>query len=286
MSESAAAEQHPSIGLLHPGEMGAAVGGCLVAAGLTVGWASERRSPASRERAERAGLADLGRVSALASASDVLLSICPPGAAEQLARSVRGFAGIYVDANAVSPATAERIAGTIQSGGGIYVDGGIVGPPPGPERPTRLYLSGAAAPGISRLFAGTPVEAPVLAGAPTAASALKMAYAAWTKGSSALLLAVVATAGSHGVLDDLVGEWDHSLPALAERARTAARSAARKGWRWSAEMEEVASTFAAAGQPSGFHLAAAELFGRVPRTDEALTGDALATVVAALRART
>jgi len=40
--------------------------------------------------------------------------------------------------------------------------------------------------------------------------------------------------------------------------------AAAKGWRWIAEMEEIAATFAAAGQPDGFHLAAAEVFASPP----------------------
>jgi hypothetical protein len=48
--------------------------------------------------------------------------------------------------------------------------------------------------------------------------------------------------------------------AAADRLRHAERSAAAKGWRWSGEMEEIADTFAAAGEPDGFHRAAAEVY--------------------------
>ncbi len=48
------------IGLLHPGEMGAAVGGCLAGLGHTVRWASAGRGAATAARARHAGLADAG----------------------------------------------------------------------------------------------------------------------------------------------------------------------------------------------------------------------------------
>jgi hypothetical protein len=87
-----------------------------------------------------------------------------------------------------------------------------------------------------------------------------MAYAAWTKGTAALLLAVRSLARSEGVEPALLEEWSLSLPELPDRSVQAARSAAIKGWRWVGEMEEVAATFAAAGLPDGFHQAAAEVF--------------------------
>ncbi len=49
-------------------------------------------------------------------------------------------------------------------------------------------------------------------------------------------------------------------PELFERLAAAERSAATKGWRWVGEMEEIADTFAAAGEPAGFHRAAAEVY--------------------------
>jgi len=89
-----------------------------------------------------------------------------------------------------------------------------------------------------------------------------MAYAAWTKGTAALLLAIRALARVEGVEDALLAEWERSQPDLPGGSEAAARSAVAKGWRWVGEMEEIADTFAAAGLPDGFHRAAAEIYRR------------------------
>jgi 3-hydroxyisobutyrate dehydrogenase-like beta-hydroxyacid dehydrogenase len=247
-----------AIGVLHPGAMGAAVGACLAGAGHEVLWASNGRSRETAERAQRAGLHDVGDLGALAARCELLLSICPPHAAVDVSRSVAGFGGVYVDANAVSPETASTIAGIV---GPRYVDGGIVGPPPVRAGATRLYLSGAGAGEVAAVFAGTALEPRVIDGELTA-SALKMAYAAWTKGSAALLLAIEATAASLGVEPLLREEWALSQPDAAGRLEAARAAADAKAWRWVAEMREIAATFAASGQPDGFHLAAAEVYER------------------------
>ncbi|HUJ04606.1 MAG TPA: DUF1932 domain-containing protein [Streptosporangiaceae bacterium] len=253
------------IGLLHPGEMGAAVGRCLTERGFEVLWAAERRSPATAARAAEAGLTDVGTIAAMAGRAGVLLTVCPPHAAIDVATVARGFGGLYIDANAIAPTTAQEVAAIVESGGATYVDGGIIGPPPAEPGSTRLYLSGPAAGKVSALFAGTPLDARVVAGDPYAASAVKMAYAAWTKGSAALLLAARALAEAEGVGDVLLAEWKLSQPGLEGRHAGAARSAAAKGWRWTAEMEQIAASMASAGLPSGLHQAAAEIFRGFPR---------------------
>jgi 3-hydroxyisobutyrate dehydrogenase-like beta-hydroxyacid dehydrogenase len=252
-----------TVGLLHPGAMGAAVGRVLTQAGHTVLWASEGRSADSTARAREAGLLDAGTIAAVAAGSDLVLAICPPQGALDTARAVGPFAGLYVDANAVSPATATEIRAVVEAAGASYVDAGIIGPPPeGPDPSARLYLSGADAPKVAQLFAATGLTTPVLDGEPTAASALKMAYAGWTKGTAALLLTMREAARAHGVEDALVREWEHSIPSLPDRSAQAARQADEKGWRWVAEMREIAATLAAADLPAGFHEAAAEVFER------------------------
>ncbi len=247
-----------AVGLLHPGEMGAAIGAALRTRGETVLWASAGRSRATAERAQGVGLTDVGEVRELCRRCDVLLSVCPPHAALDVARLADGFDGIYVDANAVSPETARAIAGGVDR----FVDGGIVGPPPRSPDTTRLYLSGGEAEPVAELFDRTVLDARVLSHEPGAASALKMSYASWTKGSSALLLAARALAQAEGVEDALVEEWHMSLPDLAERSEAAGRSALAKGWRWVGEMEEIARSYAAAGLPEGFHHAATEIYER------------------------
>jgi 3-hydroxyisobutyrate dehydrogenase-like beta-hydroxyacid dehydrogenase len=241
-----------TVGLLHPGEMGAAVGAVLRGRGHRVLWASEGRSAETKARADAAGLEDVGTAAEVARC-EVVFSICPPHAALEVARSAR-FVGIYVDANAVSPATAAKVAEAVDE----FVDGGIVGPPPRESGTTRIYLSGGGSEDVAALFAGSALDARVVENA----SAVKMAYAAWTKGSAALLLAVRELARAEGVEPALLAEWELSLPDLLERSERAARSAEAKGWRWVGEMEEIAATFEAAGLPGGFHRAAAEVFRR------------------------
>jgi 3-hydroxyisobutyrate dehydrogenase-like beta-hydroxyacid dehydrogenase len=274
------------IGVLHPGEMGAAVGACLTRRGLPVIWASAGRGPATAERAAAAGMRDVGTTSEMSVQADVILSICPPHAAIEVARSTAGFRGIYVDANAVSPATTREVAKVAEAGGAQYVDGGIIGAPPRSPGDSRLYLSGPGAGRIADLFAGTALDARVIGEEIGRASAVKMAYAAWTKGTAALILAIRALARAEGVEEALLAEWEQSQPALTARSHSAARSATEKGWRWVAEMQEIAATMAAAGLPPGFHQAAAAVYTRVPHaTSPAPAGEpALSAVADALLA--
>jgi 3-hydroxyisobutyrate dehydrogenase-like beta-hydroxyacid dehydrogenase len=271
------------VGLLHPGEMGTAVGRCLAQRGHPVLWASQGRSPETAARADAAGLTDASTPRQVAAQASVIVSVCPPHAALDVAWAVHGFTGVYLDANAISPGTAREVADLINGNGGRYVDGGIIGPPPQRAGTTRLYLSGNDAPAVHRLFEGTALEPQTAAGSPTAASAVKMAYAAWTKGTAALHLAARALARAEGVEDTLLAEWARSQPHLAEQSAGAARSGVTKGWRWVGEMEEIAQSMAGAGLPDGFHQAAAEIFRRCPRLPDAVAGpDLTATVLTAL----
>jgi len=274
------------IGLLHPGDMGAAVGGCLTGAGHRVLWASEGRGAGTAARAQAAGLTDVRTARRVTAEAEIIISVCPPHAALDVAWAVHGFTGLYVDANAIAPGTAREVSQLIADSGGRYVDGGIIGGPPVTAGAARLYLSGADAPQIQGLFAGTFLDARVVAGSDTAASAVKMAYASWTKGSAALLLTARALAQAEGVEDALLAEWQLSQPQLASQLARAAQAAVTKGWRWVAEMEEIAASMAAAGLPDGFHQAAAEIFRRSPRAEpdalDALDGEAVDLVLAAI----
>jgi 3-hydroxyisobutyrate dehydrogenase-like beta-hydroxyacid dehydrogenase len=273
------------IGLLHPGEMGAAVGRCLTDRGHTVLWASEGRSAPTAARAAAAGLTDVRTPRKVAAAADVIISVCPPYAAMDTAWAVHGFTGLYLDANAISPGTAREVAELVTGNGGSYADGGIIGPPPVAAGSTRLYLSGDGAAAVIDLFAGTPLETRLAGGGLTGASAVKMAYAAWTKGTAALLLAARALAAASGVDETLLAEWALSQPALADQFARSARSGMTKGWRWVGEMEEIAASMAAAGLPDGFHLAAAEVFRSCPRAlSDADAETAPTAVLAALTA--
>jgi 3-hydroxyisobutyrate dehydrogenase-like beta-hydroxyacid dehydrogenase len=279
-----------TVGLLHPGEMGAAVGGCLVSIGHEVLWDPVGRSRATTGRALATELTGVG-FDRLIARSSVIFSICPPHAVLDVARQVAaaGYAGCYVDANAISPATAEQVSAVVTAVGATYVDGGIIGPPPEIPGHTRLYLSGPDANQVRPLFNRSRLDARIAEGPPYAASSVKMAYAAWTKGSSALLLAARALARASGVERTLLTEWSLSQPDLTAQSERSATSAAAKGWRWVGEMEEIAASMSAGGLPEGFHEAAAELFERASRAEvpvgrkaAATTKETLDTIMAAL----
>src|SRR6266511_3626715 len=132
-----------TVALLHPGEMGAAIGACLGGRGLRVVWASAGRSAATRSRAKAAGLEDLGPLERALGAANIVLSVCPPHGALALAREVagHGFSGIYIDANAISPATVRNIGRLVEASKATFVDGGIIGPPPIPGARSEEHTS-------------------------------------------------------------------------------------------------------------------------------------------------
>ena len=287
----AAGMRDAEIGLLHPGEMGAAVGGCLAGLGRTVRWASAGRGPATAARARHAGLADAGTAAELARRSDIILSVCPPHAAVAVARSVAAPAPA---AAGVRPAPGAAATGTAAgSAACTSTRTRSRRPPPVPSprswrrpepvtwtgessarRPaepggTRLYLSGPRAAEIVELFAGTRVEARIVGGRVGAASAVKMAYAAWTKGTAALYWPRGRWPAPRGCRTPCWPSGHCPSPTWPAGTRDAARSAAVKGWRWVAEMEEIADSMAAAGLPPGFHQSAAEVFRRQPQAASA-----------------
>ena len=136
--------------------MGSAVAATVRNSGYEVCWVSEGRSHRSRARAESAGFTDAGTLAHLCETCPVILSVCPPEFAADLADQVlaHGFRGTYLDANAISPAHKKEIAARMQASGVRFVDGGIVGLPPKARGQTWLYLSGEHADSIACCFAG------------------------------------------------------------------------------------------------------------------------------------
>jgi len=273
-----------TIGVLHPGEMGSGVGASARTAGARVIWVSEGRGAATRKRAEADGLEDAGTLARLAREAQMILSVCPPASAVDVATQVAAhrFTGIYVDGNAISPATTRKVGDIVTAGGAKYVDGGIIGPPPRKPGVTRLYLSGAGAADVAAMLNGGLLQAIALEGQIGAASAIKMAYAGWNKTQQALLMAVRAYAIHEGVDEALLREWAISQPDLPKRSENAVAGTARKAWRFVGEMEELAASFAAAGVPEQFHEAGAEVYRRLSGWKDAPTSPSVAEAAKAL----
>jgi 3-hydroxyisobutyrate dehydrogenase-like beta-hydroxyacid dehydrogenase len=234
-------------------------------------WCSAGRSPATRQRAVEAGMTEVDSLEEMIERVDLIVSICPPGAAVETADAVAAarFGGIYADLNAIAPGTARRLGERFEH----FVDGGIIGPPVKVPGTTRLFLSGRDAEVVSCRWTTPALEVRVVAGGVGAASAVKGCFAAWTKGSAALLLTVRALARAEGVEDPLLSEWATSIPDLMERSEHAAAGNGPKAWRFVGEMHEISASLADAGLPVGFGTAAAEVYQRLaglrndPRSD-------------------
>jgi 3-hydroxyisobutyrate dehydrogenase-like beta-hydroxyacid dehydrogenase len=255
----------PAVGILHPGQMGSSLAASAQRSGCRVYWASEERSEATHERARQLGLHDAGTMARLCEICDVVVSVCPPHAADELATRVagHGFQGLYLDANAISPQSVVKVARIVARGGASAIDGGIVGPPAWHPNTTWLYLSGERAEEVASCFVGGPLETQIIGTEIGRASALKMCYAAWTKGSTALLCAILAAADELGVWPELRGQWERDWPGFADQAEGRAQGVTAKAWRFAGEMDEIAATLEAAGAPGGFHAAAADLYRRI-----------------------
>ncbi|MEV7296810.1 DUF1932 domain-containing protein [Streptomyces microflavus] len=254
----------PTVGILHPGSMGAAVAACAATNAAAVLWCETGRSTASKERAARFGLAPVAELAELLGRSDIVISLCPPAAAEGLARAaaVHRFAGVYVEANAISPVRTKSIAALLAPAATV-VDGGVVGSPPADGKAPTLYLSGPAdaTVRIEALFADTAVQTSVLGAEVGKASALKLSYASFQKTSRVLVALAVGMAREHGVDQELIEIASKRTDSYLSEPQYVAKTAAR-AWRWGPELEEAADALAAAGLPPEMLRAAASTLAR------------------------
>ncbi len=259
------------IGILHPGAMGISIAASAQNSGHEVVWTSEGRSANTRARAEQHGLHDANTLANLCATCAVIVSVCPPDAAEAVAQNVvaGGFSRLYVDANAISPQRATRIGEMLAEAGIDFVDGGIIGGPAWKPNSTWLYLSGPRASEVATLFAAGPLETRVIGTNIGKASALKMCYAAYSKGTTALLCAALGAAEQLGVREELFAQWTNDGSNFAAQATSRAQGVTAKAWRFVGEMDEIAATFRAAGMPGEFHDAAADVYGRLTQFKDA-----------------
>jgi 3-hydroxyisobutyrate dehydrogenase-like beta-hydroxyacid dehydrogenase len=272
------------VGILHPGSMGISLAASAKNTGHTVYWASEGRSSATRDRATGQALIDAGSLPRLCEISDTIISICPPAAAETVASDVLacGFQGLYLDANAISPARTQRIAAMMAEASARFVDGSVIGGPAWEPGRTWLYLAGEDAAEVAACFAAGPLETACLGPDVGQAAALKMAFAAYTKGVSALLSAILAVAEANGVREALMAQWSRNGSDFAEQTERRVRNVTAKAWRFAGELEEIAATFHEAGLPAGFGEAAAEVYRRTAHFKDADMTPDIASVLAAL----
>ncbi|WP_443055827.1 DUF1932 domain-containing protein [Streptomyces sp. NBC_00690] len=251
-----------TVGILHPGSMGAAVAAQLRRAGARVLWNPAGRSSATVRRARQAGLTAADGMAELVTRCDVVISLCPPAAAEDIAFEVAGHGPegkVYVEANAIAPQRVRRIAQALP--GTVVVDAAVVGSPPVGGKQPRLYTSGPsdAVDCVKRIFADTDVTVRPLGEEIGKASALKLTYTSYQKASRVLAAIAYGAAEANGVADELLDiaglRTDSYLTEPGYIPKTASRA-----WRWAPEMREAATLVHAAGLPDDLlHATAAVL---------------------------
>ncbi len=241
----------PIVAVIAPGMMGAAVGKRLADNGVKVLTSLSGRSAETAARAMAAGMAAAGDEEI--ARADFILSILPPGDALALAErfvpalKASNSKPVFVECNAINPATVERVAAAVAPTGCPFVDAGIIGAPPKPAAAgdskvagsPRFYASGPAAARFASLR-DYGLDVRVLAGAMSAASALKMSYAGITKGTQAIGAAMMLAAVRAGSADDLFAELQGSQKEMFAWFKRGLTLMPPKAYRWVAEMQEIA----------------------------------------------
>ncbi|WP_285830799.1 DUF1932 domain-containing protein [Streptomyces meridianus] len=254
-----------TVGILHPGRMGAAVAAQLRRGGARVIWSPEGRSPATAERAEAARLEAADGLADLLERADVVLSLCSPAAAENVARQVAEHGvengTLYIEANATAPRRMQRIVQLLP--GASVVDAALIGPPPVNGKRPLLYASGppSAVSRLSGLFAMTDVQVRPLGEEIGKASALGLSHSGYRKAAQILAALAHGVAEQHGVarqLTDIAAQEPGGYPTRTAHIPDAAANA----WRWAPELQEVADLFAEAGLPDELMRGAAASLGR------------------------
>ena len=278
-----------TVGIVTAGEMGSGVGTVLHQQGIRVLTWLEGRSDVTRERARHAGMVEVPDLETLVRESEMVLSIVPPATApavaDQLAAAVRATSAdvLIADCNAIAPGTVRGIARVITDAGARFADAGIIGPPP--TRPgNRFFTSGAGAAEFARLAeAGLTVR--VLDGEVGKASALKMCFAALTKGLQALGTELLVAARLLGVDEVLRGEQQRDMGNILAYLDRATPTMVPKAYRWVGEMEEIARCFDEVGLPGATFEGIAEIYRRVTECDDAPIDEVLDCIAEQCRLR-
>jgi len=259
------------IAILSPGDMGHAVGRVLFEHGFEILTYLEGRSERTCTLAQDAGFRISATLNELINEADLLLSILVPTSAETVAKEIAqslqetGETTLIADCNAISPMRSEYIGRIIESAGGKYIDASIIGHPPGRDVPPRFYVSGQYADTMLELD-GKGFAVKTLGGDVGRASGIKMCYAALTKGTSTLQVALLTVAESLGLGSELHEELAYSQKATLRSMESGIPRLPPNAHRWIGEMEEIASTFAAQGVTPNFHLGAAAIYRLLEQT--------------------
>ena len=254
-----------TVAIMSPGDMGHAVGQVLSESGIDVITCTDGRSQRTKNLAEMAGLRQVATLEDMVIQADLVLSIMVPSKAMSFVREISPHfessktPTYFADCNAVSPQSALAMAEVINQAGGKFIDGGIIGTAPTKGDTPRFYVSGPDASLVMELD-GRGIIVKAIGDKVGQASGIKMCYAALTKGTNTLHVALLTAASRMGLTDDLRKEFEFSQKShLAAMEKGISRLPAN-AHRWIGEMEEIAATFENLGVTPNFHKGAAEIY--------------------------
>ena len=254
-----------TVAIMSPGDMGHAVGQVLSESGIDVITCTDGRSQRTKNLAEMAGLRQVATLEDMVIQADLVLSIMVPSKAMSFVREISPHfessktPTYFADCNAVSPQSALAMAEVINQAGGKFIDGGIIGTAPTKGDTPRFYVSGPDASVVMELD-GRGIIVKAIGNKVGQASGIKMCYAALTKGTNTLHVALLTAASRMGLTDDLRKEFEFSQKShLAAMEKGISRLPAN-AHRWIGEMEEIAATFENLGVTPNFHKGAAEIY--------------------------
>ena len=254
-----------TVAIMSPGDMGHSVGLELKKHGIDVITCLEGRSDRTKLLATRGGFRIVENFDQMVKEADLLLSIMVPSNAQQfatqIAKSIDSTKGnlIFVDCNAISPKNSKNISDIITDAGGQYVDGGIIGNSPANGDTPRFYVSGPGGNSVLSLD-GKGIAVKFIGDQIGQASGIKMCYAALTKGTNTLQVALLLMAEKMGLLDQLVEEFSSSQSNVLESMEKSIKKLPANAHRWIGEMQQIASTFEDFGLTSDFHKGAEKIY--------------------------
>ena len=256
-----------TIAIQSPGDMGHEIGRVLVNAGYKVVSAMEGRSKRTRALAKSGGIIDVGKLENLYDDIDVILSIMRPDKALNFIKNMCDLANLHkarpllVDLNAVAPSTALKAEQLSSAAGLDFIDGGIIGEPPrAPKNQSpRLYVSGTRSNELMALNQSG-LDFRDLGSKIGSASGIKMAYAALTKGLTAIAINSIVTAKAHNVQNEFLAELKFSQETLLGHLERGLPSMCPKAYRWVGEMEEISKTHKELGLPKNLFEGAADIY--------------------------
>ena len=260
-----------TIAIYSPGDMGSGVGRVLGESGYQMITSLAGRSSRTQELAKSANIRDVGSVDNMVVEADLILCIMVPsqaaGAAELVGASIRstGVSTYYAECNAISPNSTRAIGEIISNAGGKFIDGGIIGGSPNRASAPRFYVSGRHASVMTELD-GKGIDVRDMGGEIGHGSGIKMCYAALTKGTSTLQIALLSAAEAMGLSDQLRAEFESSQPAALKQMDTGISRLPPNAHRWIGEMEEISATFEQVGVSPFFHQGAAEIYRLLSKT--------------------